>query len=83
MMKSKKKSIFYGVAVLAIAAVAAINVNLNSQQGKELSSLALENLEALSSSENSATCTFGYVNKNQPENILECRGNGTLCCTMN
>jgi hypothetical protein len=40
------KKILYGIAVLAIAAVAAWNVNLNSQ-GNDLSDISLANVEAL------------------------------------
>jgi hypothetical protein len=42
-----KKKIVYGIAVLAIAAVAVINVSLSSQQNNELSDLSLANIEAL------------------------------------
>ena len=45
-----KKKIFGGIAVLAIAAVAAIGVNFNSQK-KEISTLGLANVEALAQSE--------------------------------
>jgi anti-sigma regulatory factor (Ser/Thr protein kinase) len=40
------KKILYGIAVLAIAAVAAWNVNLNSQNN-DLSDISLANVEAL------------------------------------
>ncbi len=43
-----KKSIFGLLAVVMIAAVAALNVSLNSQKEK-LSDLAMENVEALAS----------------------------------
>jgi hypothetical protein len=41
-----KKKIFGGIAVLAIAAVAVVNVNLNSQNN-DLSDISLANVEAL------------------------------------
>jgi hypothetical protein len=46
MNRVKRKLIFGGIAVLAIVAVAAWNVSLISQQGTELSSIAIENVEA-------------------------------------
>jgi hypothetical protein len=45
-----KKKIFGGIAVVAIAAVAAWNVNLNSQDN-ELSNVYLANVEALANGE--------------------------------
>ncbi|GHV27015.1 hypothetical protein FACS1894176_08470 [Bacteroidia bacterium] len=53
-----KNKIFGGIAVLAIAAVAAFNVNVNSQKN-DLSDLSLANVEALASEGsggNSVTC---------------------------
>ena len=41
-----KKQILGGIAVLAIAAVAAFNVNMNDMQSKEHSSLTLNSIEA-------------------------------------
>jgi hypothetical protein len=73
------KKILYGIAVLAIAAVAAWNVNFNSQRN-DLSDISLANIEALAGE--SATCTFSKVEKNQSDNSLCCTGNGSLCCTM-
>ena len=50
------KKLFYGVAVLIIAAVAAFNVNLNSN-GDGLSDISLANVEALADFElNGGTC---------------------------
>lgn len=46
-----KKKIVGGIAVLAIAAVAAFNVNLNAQE-ERLSNISLANLEALAQNEN-------------------------------
>jgi hypothetical protein len=45
-----KKKILGGIAILAIAAVAAFNVNLNTQESN-MSPLALANVEALAGSE--------------------------------
>ncbi|GHT74330.1 hypothetical protein AGMMS50262_07070 [Bacteroidia bacterium] len=45
-----KKKNFGGIAVLAIAAVAMLNVNFNSQKS-ELSGISLANVEALASGE--------------------------------
>ena len=45
-----KKKLFYGFAVLAIAAVAAFSVNLNPK-GNGLSDVSLANVEALGSCE--------------------------------
>jgi hypothetical protein len=42
-----KTKIIYGIAVLAIVAVAAWNVNLSMNQENEMSSMALANVEAL------------------------------------
>lgn len=49
-----------------------------------LSSLAMENIEALAQGEVGATCTFTEVKKNQIKNELICKGkDGSLCCVMN
>ena len=45
------KKLFYGVAVLIIAVVAAININLNSKNYK-FSDVFLTNVEALASEDN-------------------------------
>ncbi|WP_313381507.1 NVEALA domain-containing protein [Proteiniphilum saccharofermentans] len=45
-----KKKIFVGIAVLAMAAIAAFNVNLNTNS--EVSLLTLANVEALAQCEN-------------------------------
>jgi hypothetical protein len=52
------KKLFGGIVILAIAAVAAWNVNLNSQSN-DLSDIALTNVEALAS-ENNCHNTNGY-----------------------
>jgi hypothetical protein len=53
-----KKKIFGGIALLAIAAVAAWNVDLNSQSN-ELSAVSLANVEALAGE--SADCKFSLL----------------------
>ncbi len=50
-----KKKVIGGIAVLAIAALAAFNVNLNSQ-GHKLSNISLANVEALASNESDKYC---------------------------
>ena len=50
-----KKKIFSGISVLAIAAVAAANVNLGMTKSSDLSLLGLANVEALASNESSST----------------------------
>ena len=42
-----KKKFLYGIAVLAIAAIAAMNIELSNTQNKDLSDIMLKNLEAL------------------------------------
>jgi hypothetical protein len=63
------KKILYGIAVLAIAAVAAWNVNLNSQSS-DLSDISLANVEALADGECTAKagdpCYKGSYNSALP-----------------
>ena len=61
-----KKKIFYGFAVLAIAAVAAFNMGLHSANG--LSDISLANVEALAQIEGTTQC---YT----PEDF-------SCCCTV-
>jgi hypothetical protein len=66
-----KKKILGGIAMLAIAAVAVVNVNLNSQ-GHELSAISLANVEALAEdedSENKKSC-FKTVTEAPDDNSL-------------
>ncbi|MDR0559177.1 MAG: NVEALA domain-containing protein [Prevotellaceae bacterium] len=70
MNKVKKKVILGGIVAIVTAAVAVINVNLNSRQGKELSFIALENIEALSSGET-----------NVP--TYDCPGGNAYCVRVN
>jgi hypothetical protein len=53
-----KKKIFGGIALLAIAAMAAWNVNLNSQSN-ELSDISLANVEALANEGGTGPCPNG------------------------
>jgi heme A synthase len=46
-----KKKIFYGIAVLAIAALAAFNLNLNNSTTGKLSDVSLANVELLAQAE--------------------------------
>jgi|SRR5690554_1842698 len=54
-----KKKFFVGIAVLAIAAIAAFNVNLNTGQKNDMSVLVLANVEAL-------------ANNETPPNVITC-----------
>jgi hypothetical protein len=49
------KKILYGIAVLVIAVIAALNVNLGKQKDM-LSSVALDNIEALAEESTSYHC---------------------------
>ena len=64
-----KKKFLYGIAVLIIAVVVAINVNLNSK-GDGLSDVSLANVEALAQSESGG---------NKIHALYDC-GSGCLCC---
>jgi hypothetical protein len=56
-----KKNFLYGISVLAIAAVAAWNVNFNSQKNNGLSDIQLANVEALAQEGGNANnCPGGY-----------------------
>jgi hypothetical protein len=52
------KKIICGIAVLAIAAVAAVNVNLNLKSETKLSDLQLANVEALADDENDSDAPY-------------------------
>jgi hypothetical protein len=85
------KKIISGIVVLAIAAVAAFNVNLSLNQKKnDISALSLANVEALAG-ENGGDCTYnqvtlvqgtsttkcvnGYIHKYTPY-LSDCKGQG-------
>ena len=69
-----KKKIFGGIAILAIAAIAAFNVNLNMNQKNKLSLLALVNVEALAEGEASSKKYKCY-------SILDGSGQSVSCST--
>ncbi len=52
-----KKKIFGSIAVLAIAAMAAFNVNVNTQENG-LSDISLDNVEALADEINPINCIY-------------------------
>jgi hypothetical protein len=66
-----KKKILGGIAILAIAALAAFNVNLNLAQESNMSPLALANVEALAQSEGGGGTTY-YVNPCPKHSGNEC-----------
>jgi hypothetical protein len=55
-----KKKIFGGIIAVVIVALAAVNVNMNSQSENLLSDLALANVEALAEGEDNCHYTNGY-----------------------
>jgi hypothetical protein len=59
-LKNMKKKIIGGIAVLAIAAAAAWNVNLSSN-GNDLSDVSLANVEALAECENTVDTSGGLI----------------------
>ena len=69
-----KKKIFGGILAVAIAAVAAVNVNFNNESEDALSALSLANVEALASGENGSPCggpkTYGTC---QSTNTVNCK----------
>lgn len=75
-----KKKIFGGITVLAIAAMAAFNLNLNTQEN-DMSLLSLANVEALASEGDGPitnSCTFGGT-----ECVTLCKINGVVeVCTL-
>jgi hypothetical protein len=77
-----KKKIFGGIAVLAIAVVAVVNVKLD-QQSNSLSTVSLANLEALGCS-NGDTC--GYSNHGPTadrfwSNTVYCKNENNVGCS--
>jgi hypothetical protein len=86
-----KKKIFGGIALLAIAAMAAWNVNLNSQPSNKLSDTMLANIEALAG-ENGTETEQGWrsLTKKVTDYIRDDNGNvirteeyDLLCCINN
>ncbi|MDR0558984.1 MAG: hypothetical protein LBG92_02340 [Prevotellaceae bacterium] len=85
MIKIRRKSILYGIAILATAAVTVINVNLNSQPQTNRSSVKFKNIDALSSETDwsklklekvRCTCTIG--GKTNTGETLRCTDKGKL-----
>lgn len=54
-----KAKILSGVVAVAIAAIAAVNVNFNSEAENTLSALNMANVEALAQNESGAKCPNG------------------------
>lgn len=54
-----KKKILGGIVAVAIAAVAAVNVNFNNEGENGLSALSVANIEALADGEGSTPCPKG------------------------
>jgi hypothetical protein len=48
-----KKKIIYSIAVLAVAALAAVNVSVNTREEEGLSDILIENINALADGEGS------------------------------
>lgn len=67
-----KKKIFGSIAVIAIAAVAAFNVNFNTVQDNNLSGVSLANVEALASSESSGRTCYNSITTMTGSQILYC-----------
>jgi hypothetical protein len=82
-----KKKFFYGFAVLGVAALAACNVNVNSQK-VELSDVMLANVEALATESTNVitcynTCRISPKNPNKSEpvwTITFCNGCSISTC---
>ncbi|MCC2599271.1 NVEALA domain-containing protein [Sphingobacterium sp. FBM7-1] len=88
-----KKKIFGGILAVAIAAVAAVNVNFNNESEDALSALSLANVEALAQNENTGgaesiiitdlgrttECVSGNL-YSISSYLVTCLGNGTLPC---
>ena len=77
-----KKKIFGGVLLLAIAAVAAFNVNFNMNENNKLSSLALANIEALASGEQNTGCYKVEVSSTRKDNGSVVSESENVDCTQ-
>jgi hypothetical protein len=76
-----KKKILGGIALLAIAAVAVWNVNLNSQSNK-LSGAMLANVEALAEENGGSDCKWKSIKCSKGNSNYEgclTNGDGTAC----
>ena len=65
-----KKKIFGGILAVAIAAVAAVNVNINNEAGDALSALSLANVEAVADGESGGGPICYWK-------VIDCPGLGT------
>jgi hypothetical protein len=80
-----KKYIISGIAVLAIAAVAAWNVSMNTQNNSRFTNLSLANVELLANGESGASCTVttncshGSVSCTSPNNNCSRDVYGVTC----
>ena len=74
-----KKKIFGGILAVAIAAVAAVNVNINNEAEDALSALSLANVEALAQNENGG----GEEDKGAESIIITDLGNTAECVSGN
>jgi hypothetical protein len=86
MIKVRRKSILYGIIILATAAVAVINVNLSlSQPEKNQSSVTLKKIEALSGEKDedkgAPNCEQHDTNKIKCEQIVVTYGGRRLFAT--
>ena len=73
-----KKKIFGGILAVAIAAVAAVNVNFNNEAEGALSALSLANVEALAQDESGGGSGKQY-HINNPQS---CKGTETRRCDI-
>ncbi|MDR2410162.1 MAG: NVEALA domain-containing protein [Bacteroidales bacterium] len=71
-----KKIILSGIAAIVIAALAVVNVNMNSQSENLLSDIALANVEALA--QENGDYNKGFVHCEGSDVI--CVGSGSLRC---
>lgn len=67
------------IAVVAIVAAAGFTAYNAQNEKLQMSSLAMDNIEAIARGEGSG-CDFGTVVKDQYSHTLHCSGNGSLCC---
>lgn len=71
-----KKKILGGIAVMAIAAIATFNININIDASDALSSISLSNVEALAQTESGG----GYAYVNCDGHNIQCTGTGDYKC---
>jgi hypothetical protein len=77
------KKIILGIAVLAIAGVVALNVNLGTKKSGEVSLLALANIEALANDENGGISWIcSTYTSDVYEVTQECYDHGTVTASI-